>query len=32
MILALDDAVPDDVAERIRALEAVLDLWLVHLA
>jgi D-3-phosphoglycerate dehydrogenase len=31
MILALDDRVPDEVAERIRANEAVLDLWLIHL-
>lgn len=32
MILALDDAVPDDVAVRIREHEAVLDLWLIRLA
>ena len=31
MILALDDAVSDDVAERIRADDAVLDLWLIRL-
>ena len=31
MILALDDAVPSDVAERIRADEAVLDLWVLRL-
>ncbi|MGI8928762.1 MAG: phosphoglycerate dehydrogenase [Candidatus Limnocylindrales bacterium] len=31
MILALDDAVPDDVATRIREHEAVLDLWLIRL-
>jgi D-3-phosphoglycerate dehydrogenase len=31
MILALDDAVPDHVAARIRANEAVLDLWLIQL-
>jgi D-3-phosphoglycerate dehydrogenase len=31
MILALDDAVPDEVAKRIRDHEAVLDLWLIHL-
>ncbi|MBA2255051.1 MAG: phosphoglycerate dehydrogenase [Chloroflexi bacterium] len=31
MILALDDAVPDAVAERIRADEAVLDLWVIRL-
>jgi D-3-phosphoglycerate dehydrogenase len=31
MILALDDAVPDEVAQRIRGHEAVLDLWLIHL-
>jgi D-3-phosphoglycerate dehydrogenase len=31
MILALDDAVPDPVADRIRAEEAVLDLWLIRL-
>jgi D-3-phosphoglycerate dehydrogenase len=31
MILALDDAVPQDVAARIRSMEAVLDLWLIRL-
>jgi D-3-phosphoglycerate dehydrogenase / 2-oxoglutarate reductase len=31
MILALDDPVPPEVAERIRAHEAVLDLWLIRL-
>ncbi len=31
MILALDDAVPDEVAKRIRSQEAVLDLWLIRL-
>jgi D-3-phosphoglycerate dehydrogenase / 2-oxoglutarate reductase len=31
MILALDDPVPDQVAEQIRALDAVTRLWLVHL-
>ena len=31
MILALDDPVPADVADRIRANEAVLDLWLIRL-
>jgi hypothetical protein len=31
MILALDDPVPDAVAERIRALDAILDLWVVRL-
>ncbi|HYI21175.1 MAG TPA: phosphoglycerate dehydrogenase [Candidatus Limnocylindrales bacterium] len=31
MILALDEAVPNGVAERIRADEAVLDLWLIRL-
>lgn len=31
MLLALDDPVSDQVAERIRALEAVRDLWLVEL-
>ena len=31
MILALDDAVPDEVAARIREHEAVLDLWLIRL-
>jgi D-3-phosphoglycerate dehydrogenase len=32
MILALDDPVPDAIAERIRADEAVLDLWLIRLS
>lgn len=31
MVLALDDDVPAAVAEQIRAHEAVLDLWLIHL-
>jgi hypothetical protein len=31
MILALDDRVPDDVAQRIRDHEAVMDLWLIRL-
>ncbi|CAN5660958.1 hypothetical protein BH23CHL7_BH23CHL7_14200 [soil metagenome] len=31
MILALDDAVPDEVAAQIRDHEAVLDLWLIRL-
>ena len=31
MVLALDDAVPDDVAARIREQEAVLDLWQIRL-
>ena len=31
MILALDDPVPSAVSERIRANEAVLDLWLIRL-
>ena len=31
MIIALDDPVPDDAAARIRALEAVMDLWVVRL-
>jgi D-3-phosphoglycerate dehydrogenase len=31
MILALDDAVPPDVAATIRGHEAVLDLWLIRL-
>jgi D-3-phosphoglycerate dehydrogenase len=31
MILALDETVPSEVADRIRAMEAVLDLWLVRL-
>lgn len=32
MILALDDAVPDSLAQQIRAHEAVLDLWLIRLS
>jgi D-3-phosphoglycerate dehydrogenase len=32
MVLALDDRVPDHVAQRIREHEAVLDLWLIHLS
>jgi D-3-phosphoglycerate dehydrogenase len=31
MILALDDPVPAEIADRIRAQEAVLDLWLIRL-
>ena len=31
MIIALDDPVPDDAAARIRALDAVMDLWVVRL-
>lgn len=31
MILALDEPVPDEVAARIRADDAVLDLWLIDL-
>jgi len=31
MILALDDDVPNEVADAIRAQEAVLDLWLIRL-
>jgi D-3-phosphoglycerate dehydrogenase len=31
MIIAVDDPIPDDAAARIRALEAVLDLWVVRL-
>ncbi len=31
MILALDDAVPAEIAQRIRDQEAVLDLWLIRL-
>lgn len=31
MILALDDDVPEPVAQAIRAEDAVLDLWLIHL-
>ena len=32
MLLALDDPVPPEVARRIRELEPVLDVWVVHLA
>jgi L-serine deaminase len=32
MILALDEEVPDAVADEIRRHEAVLDLWLIRLA
>lgn len=32
MVLALDDPVSEGVAAHIRALDAVLDLWVVHLA
>jgi D-3-phosphoglycerate dehydrogenase len=32
MVLALDDRVPDHVAQRIREHEAVHDLWLIHLS
>jgi D-3-phosphoglycerate dehydrogenase len=31
MVLALDDAVPEDLAQRIREQEAVLELWLIRL-
>jgi D-3-phosphoglycerate dehydrogenase len=31
MLLALDDAVPDDVAATIRGLDAILDVWVMHL-
>jgi D-3-phosphoglycerate dehydrogenase / 2-oxoglutarate reductase len=31
MILALDEPVPDEIAQRIREQEAVLDLWLIRL-
>ena len=31
MILALDDAPDADVASRIKAMEAMLDLWLIRL-
>ncbi len=31
MLLALDDTVPDAVAARIRALDAILDVWVLHL-
>jgi D-3-phosphoglycerate dehydrogenase / 2-oxoglutarate reductase len=32
MVLALDDPVPDAVAEQIRRHEAVLDMWLIRLS
>ena len=32
MILALDEPVPDTVADRIRADDAVRDFWLIRLA
>jgi D-3-phosphoglycerate dehydrogenase / 2-oxoglutarate reductase len=32
MVLALDDPVPPEVARRIQQLDAVLDVWVVHLA
>ncbi len=31
MLLALDDAVPDEVADRIRGEEAIIDVWVVDL-
>lgn len=31
MLLALDDAVPDAVAAKIRGLDAILDVWVLHL-
>jgi len=31
MVLAVDDPVPDEAAARIRALDAVVDLWVVRL-
>ncbi len=31
MVLALDEPLPPEAAERIRAQDAVLDLWLIHL-
>jgi len=31
MVLALDDPVPDEVAQQIRDQEAVIDLWLIRL-
>jgi D-3-phosphoglycerate dehydrogenase len=31
MLLALDEAVPDDIADRIRAMDGVLDIWGVEL-
>ena len=30
MLLALDDAVPDDVAETIRGLDSILDVWVMR--
>jgi len=32
MLLALDDAVPEPVAARIRAMDGVIDIWVVDLA
>jgi D-3-phosphoglycerate dehydrogenase len=32
MLLALDDAVPEDAVAAIRADPEVLDLWLIHLS
>ena len=31
MILALDEAVPEEAAERIRSYDAMLDVWLISL-
>jgi D-3-phosphoglycerate dehydrogenase len=31
MILALDEAVPEDVADRVRAFPGMLDVWLINL-
>jgi L-serine deaminase len=31
MIIACDDPIPDEAAARIRAVDAVMDLWVVHL-
>jgi hypothetical protein len=31
MLLALDEPVPDPVADRIRAMDGVLDLWGIDL-
>jgi D-3-phosphoglycerate dehydrogenase len=31
MLLALDDAVPDDVAAMIRGLDSIVDVWVMHL-
>jgi D-3-phosphoglycerate dehydrogenase len=31
MIIACDDPIPDEAAARIRAIDAVMDLWVVHL-